>query len=72
MGSKTRWPENGAKFVATTISIDSSAANTFVQTKQVSARTKHNDLKYHFAKAALTKGLFVLHDIPSRTIWQTY
>ena len=64
--SKRPWPEREVKFEATPIKIDSTAATALAMSKQVSARSKHIDLKYHFVKAALGSGLIVLNDVASK------
>ena len=63
MVHKTPLPNNKVVLEATAIYIDSLAAKVLAQNKQVSARTKHIDLKYHFVKTALKNGKVVLHDV---------
>ncbi len=47
MSVKEPWPENEVIYESTTVQIDSSAAKALALNKQVSARNKHIDLKYH-------------------------
>ena len=65
MSTKERWAENVQRFDATTIRIDSTAAAALAQNKQVSARNKHIDLRYHFVKFALGNKTVVLDYVRS-------
>ncbi len=49
----------------TVLNIDRSAAKALATNEKASVRTKYIDLKYHYSKDALKKGLVVLHDVPS-------
>ncbi len=65
MSFKEPWPERGMYFEPTTVRIDRSAAKALARNKQVSARNKHIDLKYHFVKAALKSKIITLKDVKS-------
>ena len=45
--------------------IDSSAAKALALNKQVSAKNKHIDVKYHFVKAALKSKIIILTVVKS-------
>ncbi len=65
------WQEESVVYVPTVVNIDSSAAQALAMNEQASARTKYINLKYHYVKDALKKGLVVLHDVISAENRQT-
>ncbi len=58
-------PEKGINFEPRTVQVDSSAAEAHVLNKQVSAKSKHINLKYSFKKAALKIKMIFLKDLKS-------
>ena len=63
MDTKTPLPENQVTYEATPIYVNSSAAQTLAMNNQVSAKSKHIELKHYYAKAALSSGIIVLRDV---------
>ncbi len=62
---KEPWSKKGIVFEPTTVQSTILEAKELALNKQISARSKHKDLKYRFVKAALRSKIIISKDVRS-------